>query len=307
MISGIFIDRPNLAIVLSLVMAIAGLLALGVIPVSQFPQITPPAVQVEASYPGANAQVMAATVAAPIEAQVNGVENMLYMSSTSTDQGTYTLIVTFKVGTDPDLAAINVQNRVSLATPLLPTDVSRQGVTVRKQSTSMLMAINLYSPNERYDSLFVSNYANLNLRDSIARLNGVGDVGVFGAGVYSMRIWMNPNQMTALGITAQDVISAIEQQNVQAPAGQIGAPPIGAEQQQQLTVLARGRLADVQAFANIIIRTNREGAVVRLGDVAQVELGAQTYDSTAKLNGIPTAMLVVYQSPDANALEVASS
>ncbi|HEX2239201.1 MAG TPA: efflux RND transporter permease subunit, partial [Gammaproteobacteria bacterium] len=307
MFSGIFIDRPNLAIVLSLVMAIAGLLALGIIPVSQFPQITPPAVQVEASYPGANAQVMAATVAAPIEAQVNGVENMLYMSSTSTDQGTYTLIVTFKVGTDPDLAAINVQNRVSLATPLLPTDVSRQGVTVRKQSTSMLMAINLYSPNERYDPLFVSNYANLTLRDSIARLNGVGDVGVFGAGVYSMRIWMNPDQMTALGITAQDVISAIEEQNVQAPAGQIGAPPIGAEQQQQLTVLARGRLADVQAFANIIIRTNREGAVVRLGNVARVELGAQTYDSTAKLNGIPTATLVIYQSPDANALEVASS
>ncbi|HYG87638.1 MAG TPA: multidrug efflux RND transporter permease subunit [Azospirillum sp.] len=307
MFSGLFIRRPNLAIVIAVVTVIAGLLALVVIPVAQYPPITPPSVQVTATYPGASAQVVADSVAAPIEAQVNGVEGMLYMSSTSTDTGSYSLTVTFAPGTDPDIAAVNVQNRMSLATAALPLEVSRQGVTVRRASTNMLMAVNLYSPDGKYDSIFISNYASINVRDAIARVPGVGDAQVMGALNYSMRIWMLPNRMTALGITASDVVSAIEQQNIQASAGQIGAPPVPPEQQQQLTIIARGRLDDPQQFGDIIVRTNEDGGLVRLKDVARVELGAQTYTSSSRLNGSPAATLVAYQSPDANALDVATS
>jgi multidrug efflux pump len=307
MISALFIRRPNLAIVISLVIVLAGLLALQVIPVAQFPPITPPTVQVTASYPGANAQVVAETIAAPIEAQVNGVENMMYMNSTSTDTGAYTLTVTFDIGTDPDIATVNVQNRLSLATPSLPSEVTRQGVTVRQQSPNMLMAVNIFSPDARYDPIFISNYASINLRDAIARVEGVGEAQVMGSLTYSMRIWMNPDRMTALGVTAPEVVSAIQQQNVQASAGQIGAPPAPAGQQQQLTILAQGRLSDVDAFRNIIVRTNANGAVVRVGDIGTVELGAQTYGSRSKLNGQPAATLVVYQAADANALNVAQS
>ncbi|WP_207459018.1 multidrug efflux RND transporter permease subunit [Azospirillum sp. SYSU D00513] len=307
MISALFIRRPNLAIVISLVIVLAGLLAIRVIPVAQFPPITPPTVQVVANYPGANAQVVAETIAAPIEAQVNGVENMMYMSSTSTDTGAYTLTVTFEVGTDPDLATINVQNRLSLATPLLPSEVTRQGVTVRQQSPNMLMAVSIFSPDGRYDPVFISNYASINLRDAMARIEGVGEAQVMGALTYSMRIWMDPDRMTALGVTATEVVDAIRQQNVQASAGQIGAPPTPSGQQQQLTVLAQGRLEDVDAFRDIIVRTNPNGAVVRVRDVATVELGAQSYSSTSKLNGNPAATLVVYQAADANALDVAQS
>ncbi|MGY0788684.1 efflux RND transporter permease subunit [Azospirillum argentinense] len=307
MFSGLFIRRPNLAIVIALVVTIAGALAILAIPVAQFPPITPPSVQVSATYPGANAQVVADSVAAPIEAQVNGVEGMLYMSSTSTDTGAYTLSVTFAQGTDPDLAQINVQNRLSLATPTLPTEVSRQGVTVRKQSSNMLMAVNVFSPGGQFDPIFISNYASINLRDAIARVPGVGDAQVMGALTYAMRVWMDPNRMTALGITAADVVAAIQNQNLQASAGQIGAPPVPDGQQQQLTILARGRLDDPKQFAGIIVRTNPNGGVVRLGDIGRVELGAQSYGSTAKLDGDPAATLVVYQSPDANALDVAKA
>ncbi|MFC5353700.1 efflux RND transporter permease subunit [Azospirillum himalayense] len=307
MFSGLFIRRPNLAIVIALVVTIAGALAILAIPVAQFPPITPPSVQVSATYPGANAQVVADSVAAPIEAQVNGVEGMLYMSSTSTDTGAYTLSVTFAQGTDPDLAQINVQNRLSLATPTLPAEVSRQGVTVRKQSSNMLMAVNVFSPGGQFDPIFISNYASINLRDAIARVPGVGDAQVMGALTYAMRVWMDPNRMTALGITAADVVAAIQNQNLQASAGQIGAPPVPDGQQQQLTILARGRLDDPKQFAGIIVRTNPNGGVVRLGDIGRVELGAQSYGSTAKLDGDPAATLVVYQSPDANALDVAKA
>ncbi|MCW2244250.1 efflux RND transporter permease subunit [Azospirillum canadense] len=307
MFSGLFIRRPNLAIVIALVVTIAGALAILFIPVAQFPPITPPSVQVSATYPGANAQVVADSVAAPIEAQVNGVEGMLYMSSTSTDTGTYTLSVTFAPGTDPDLAQINVQNRMSLATPTLPVEVSRQGVTVRKQSSNMLMAVNVYSTGGQFDPIFISNYASINLRDAIARVPGVGDAQVMGALTYAMRVWMDPNRMAALGIAATDVVTAIQNQNLQASAGQIGAPPVPDGQQQQLTILARGRLDDPKQFANIIVRTNANGGIVRLGDIGRVELGAQSYSSTAKLDGNPAATLVVYQSPDANALDVAKA
>jgi hydrophobe/amphiphile efflux-1 (HAE1) family protein len=307
MISGLFIRRPNLAIVISLVIVLAGLLALRAIPVAQFPPITPPTVQITATYPGANAQVVAETVAAPIEAQVNGVENMLYMNSTSTDTGAYTLTVSFDIGTDPNIATVNVQNRLALATPSLPSEVTRQGVTVRQQSPNMLMAVNIFSPGARYDPIFISNYTSINLRDAIARVRGVGDAQVMGALTYSMRVWMDPDRMTALGVTAPEVVAAIQQQNVQASAGQIGAPPAPSGQQQQLTILAQGRLSDVEAFRNIIVRTNPNGAVVRVGDIGTVELGAQAYGSTSALNGQPAATLVVYQAAGANALDVARS
>jgi The (Largely Gram-negative Bacterial) Hydrophobe/Amphiphile Efflux-1 (HAE1) Family len=307
MFSGLFIRRPNLAIVIALVVTIAGGLAILFIPVAQFPPITPPSVQVSATYPGANAQVVADSVAAPIETQVNGVEGMLYMSSTSTDTGSYSLAITFAPGTDPDLAQINVQNRMSLATPTLPTEVTRQGLTVRKQSTNMLLAVNVYSPGGAFDPIFISNYTSINLRDAIARVPGVGDAQVMGALTYAMRIWMDPNRMAALGIAASDVVAAIENQNLQASAGQIGAPPAPNGQQQQLTILARGRLDDPRQFADIIVRTNENGGLVRVGDIGRVELGAQSYTSTSKLDGNPAATLVVYQSPDANALDVAKA
>ena len=300
-----FISRPKFAIVISIVITLAGLLAMLAIPVAQFPEITPPQVQVTASYPGASAEDLANTVAAPIEAQVNGVENMLYMESTSTNTGSYTLTVTFAVGTNSDIAAVNVQNRVSLATSRLPAAVIAQGVTVRKRSSNMLLGVNIYSPKGTHDAIFISNYAAINIRDALARVPGVGDAQVLGGLDYSMRIWMNPDRMNALGITAADIVTAIQQQNLQASAGQIGSAPIGKDQQQQLTILARGRLQDVKEFENVIIRTNPLGAVVRVRDVATVELGAQTYDSQAQLNGAPSAFVVVYQAPGANALNVA--
>ncbi|MBX6747465.1 MAG: efflux RND transporter permease subunit, partial [Acetobacteraceae bacterium] len=307
MFSGLFIDRPKLAIVISVVILLLGLLALAVIPVSQYPNITPPQIRVSATYPGASAEVVANTVAAPIEAQVNGVQDALYLESTSSNNGQYRLSVTFDIGTDPNIDQVNVQNRLSLATPLLPTEVSRQGLGVRQRSPNMLLAINFYSPGGTYDQTFISNYAAINVRDAILRIRGVGDSAIFGGADYAMRIWMNPERMTALGVTAEDVTNAIAQQNIQASAGQIGAPPTSGSQQQQLTIVAYGRLTDPQQFGNIIVRTNQNGAVVRISDIGRVELGAQSYDSFASLNGKPAATLVLYQAPGANALQVADA
>ncbi|RVJ49594.1 efflux RND transporter permease subunit [Sinorhizobium meliloti] len=302
-LSAYFIDRPRLATVIAVVMAIAGALALFQIPIAQFPQITPPEVQVTASYPGANASVLEESVGAPIENQVNGVEDMLYMSSSSTNNGTYSLTVTFAVGTDPALAQVNVQNRVALATPRLPASVTQTGVSVRARSSSMLMGVAIYSPEGTRDEIFISNYAANNIRDAIARVSGVGEAGIFGPS-YSMRIWMNPDRMQALGLTAADLTSAIQAQNAQASAGQLGSPPTTSGQQLQLTIMAQGRLATEEDFSNIIVRTNTEGALVRLRDVARVELGAQSYDTASTFNGQPSATVVVYQSADANALAV---
>ena len=306
MLSGFFIDRPKFAIVISLVILLAGILALTAIPVAQYPNITPPQVTISATYPGANADVLANTVAAPIESQVNGVDNQLYMESTSSSAGTYTLTVTFAIGTNPDINQVNTQNRVSLATPQLPAEVTRQGVTVRKRSSNFLLAINFYADPGKYDQVFISNYASINVRDAVARINGVGDSQILGALDYGMRIWMNPDRMNALGVTASDVTAAIQAQNIQAAAGQIGAPPIGQNQQQQLTIVAQGRLTDVNQFADIIVRTNPNGAVVRIRDIGRVELGAQQYNATSRLNGAPSATLAVYQAPGANALAVAN-
>ncbi|HTO31945.1 MAG TPA: multidrug efflux RND transporter permease subunit [Pararhizobium sp.] len=305
-ISAPFIDRPRFAMVIAVVMVIAGAVALLQIPVAQFPQITPPEVQVAASYPGANATVMTDSVGAPIEEQVNGVEGMMYMSSSSTDNGTYSLTVTFEAGTDPAIAQVNVQNRVALATPRLPAAVTQAGVTVRSRSSSMLLGLSIYSPKGTRDEVFISNYATINIRDAIARLPGIGEASVFGP-TYSMRIWMNPDRMESLGITAADLAAAIQSQNAQASAGQIGSPPTMTGQQLQLTVTARGRLANEAEFGDIVVRSNRDGGIVRLRDIARVELGAQSYDTASTLNGRPSATVVVYQSSDANALAVSTA
>lgn len=305
--SRFFIDRPNFAIVVSIVMVLAGLLSMFVIPVAQFPDITPPQVQVSAVYSGANAQDVANAVAAPIEAEVNGVENMLYMESTSANNGTYSLTVTFAVGTDPNLAAINVQNRVSLALPRVPAEVTQLGISSRKRSSNILLGVNLYSPNGTHDAIFLSNYASINIRDALARIDGVGEASVMGALDYSMRIWTDSVRMNALGITSTDISTAINQQSLQAAVGQVGGTPAGPDQQQQLTITATGRLQTPAQFGDIIVRTNADGAIVRIKDVARVELGADSYDAQAKLDGKPTAFVVVYQSPDANALQVAQA
>jgi hydrophobe/amphiphile efflux-1 (HAE1) family protein len=306
MIASFFIERPRFAMVVAIVMMLAGLVAMTNMPVAQFPPITPPEIQVTASYPGANASVVMDSVGAAIEEQVNGVENMLYMSSTSTNSGTYSLTVTFAVGTDPSIAQVNVQNRVAMATARLPPTVTQTGVSVRSRSTSMLMGVAVYSPRGTRDSIFISNYASINVRDTVARVRGVGEASVFGP-AYSMRIWMNPDRMAALEITAADLTSAIQAQNAQASVGQIGSAPAQQGQQLQLTITARGRLASPKEFENIVIRTNNDGAIVRLRDVARVELGAQTYDTESRFNGLPSATLVIYQAPDANALAVAQA
>ncbi|MBB3398908.1 MULTISPECIES: multidrug efflux RND transporter permease subunit [unclassified Rhizobium] len=305
-ISGPFLARSRFAMVIAIVMMIAGAVSLLLIPVAQFPQITPPEVQVTASYPGANASVMTDSVGAPIEDQVNGVEDMLYMSSSSTNNGTYSLTVTFAAGTDPAIAQVNVQNRVAMATPRLPAAVTQTGVSVRSRSSSMLLGFAIYSPRGTKDEIFISNYATINIRDAIARLPGVGEASVFGP-TYSMRVWMNPDRMQALAVTAADLTAAIQAQNAQASAGQLGSPPLVAGQQMQLTVMARGRLASETEFGDIIVRTNRDGAIVRIRDVARVELGAQSYDTASTLNGQPSATVVVYQSSDANALAVSAA
>jgi multidrug efflux pump len=306
MISDLFIRRPNLSIVISVVTVLAGLISLTVIPVAQYPQITPPVVQVRATYPGADPQVVADSVAAPIEAQVNGAKNMMYMESTSTS-GSYSLNVTFEIGTDPDLAQVDVQNRVTQATPHIPASVAQQGITVRQASTSMLLAVNMFSPAGSHDPIFISNYASINVRDALARISGVGDVNVLGALDYSMRIWMNTTRMNQLGITSQDIVGAIQAQNIQASAGEIGGAPVGEEQQLDLTVVAHGRLETPEQFGNIVLRTNTNGAVVRIRDVARVELGAQRYSAEGRLNGRPSATIVVYQAPGANALSVSNA
>ena len=307
MLSAFFIDRPKFAFVIAIVTVLAGLLALGALPVAEYPELTPPQVQVSAKYPGADAMVVAETVAAVIEAEVNGVEGMTYMSSKSANDGSYTLTVTFSIETDPDTAQVNVQNRVSQAMPKLPEEAKRQGITTEKKSTSMLMVISVFSPEETYDDIFLSNYSSINLRDTLARVSGVASVDILGARDYGMRIWLDPDRLTGLGLTASDVIAAVREQNLQAAPGAIGQQPAPATQQFQYTLTAQGRLEDVPQFENIILVANPDGSVVRLKDVARIELGAENYGWFGQLNGKPAALLAVYQLSDANALEVAKN
>jgi multidrug efflux pump subunit AcrB len=305
MFSKFFIDRPIFASVLSIVITLAGGIAVWTLPIAQYPEITPPTVEVAAYYPGANAKTVADTVAAPIEQQVNGVENMLYMSSQCTNDGMYTLTVTFRVGVDLNMAQVLVQNRVSLAEPILPELVKRRGVMVKKKSPSTLMIVNLFSPDESRDNLYLSNYATIQLRDELARLKGLGDITYLGQRDYSMRIWLDPGKMAFRGLTATDVSAAIEQQNIQVAAGQIGQPPVPSGQVYQYTMTTVGRLADPNEFANIILKTDNDGRIVRLKDVATIELGAQAYDQTCTLDGKPSVALSIYQRPGSNALETA--
>src|SRR5512135_14663 len=305
MFSRFFIDRPIFASVLSIIITLAGGIAVATLPVAQYPEITPPTVEVSAYYPGANAQVVADTVAAPIEQQVNGVENMLYMSSQCTNDGTYRLTITFRLGMDLNMAQVLVQNREALAEPILPDLVKRRGVMVKKKSPSTLMIVNLFSPDDSRDNLYLSNYATIQLRDELARLPGVGDITYLGQRDYSMRVWLDPGKMAFRNLTSTDVVRAIEQQNVQVAAGQIGQPPVPPGQVYQYTMSTLGRLADAEQFADMILKTDVDGRIVRLRDVARIELGAQGYDQTCNLDGRPSVALSIYQRPGSNALETA--
>ncbi len=306
MFSKFFIERPIFASVISVVIVIAGAISLGALPIAQYPQITPPTVQVSATYPGANARVVAETVGAPIEQQVNGVENMIYMSSTSASDGSYALTVTFEVGTNLDIAQVLVQNRVKLAEPNLPEDVTRQGVNTKKKSTSIILIVSLFSPSGRHDELYLSNYATLRLRDLLSRIPGVGEVLTFPPNDYSMRVWLDPRRLKSRALTTDDVLAAIREQNVQVAAGQIGQPPAPRGQSFQYTVNVLGRLAEVEQFEDIIVKTGEGGALTRLRDVARIELGGKSYGIISRLNGAPSASVAIYQLPGANALDVAS-
>jgi multidrug efflux pump subunit AcrB len=305
MFSKFFIDRPIFAAVLSIVVTLGGGIAVGTLPVAQYPEITPPTVEVSAYYPGANARVVADTVAAPIEQQVNGVENMLYMSSQCTNDGTYTLTITFRVGVDLNMAQVLVQNRVSLAEPILPDLVKRRGVMVKKKSPSILMIVNLFSADQTRDSLYLSNYATIQLKDELARLPGVGDITYLGQRDYSMRVWLDPEKMSYRNLTANDVVDAIQQQNAQVAAGQIGQPPVPRGQVFQYTMTTLGRLATADQFGDMILKNDTNGRIVHLRDVAKIELGAQAYDQTCTMDQKPSVALSVYQRPGSNALETA--
>ena len=304
MISKFFIERPVLSNVIAILMILIGGVALLGLAVAQYPDVVPPTVQVTTRYPGASAKTVIDTVALPIEQQVNGVEGMLYMQSYSAADGTYSLTVTFKIGTDLNFAQVLVQNRVSSALSSLPQSVQTQGVTVQKRSTAILLFVTLTSPNATYDSLFLSNYATINIRDELSRLPGVGNVTVFGAGQYSMRVWLDPNRLQALALMPQDVIQAIQQQSQQVTAGQIGMPPTPPGQAFQYTLNINGRLEDVREFEDVIVKTGSNGDVARVRDVGRVELGAQTYSQIFSLDKKPAIGIGVFQSPGANALQV---
>jgi multidrug efflux pump subunit AcrB len=311
MLARFFIDRPILAWVISIVIVLLGFITAGLLPIAQYPQITPPTVRVTTSYPGANAQVVADTVAAPIEQQVNGVEGMMYMSSQSSNDGSYTLDVTFQLGTDPNMAQVLVQNRVAIALPVLPDIPKAIGVTVKKRSPDILLAINLYSDDDPktgkpyFDQLYMSNYATIRLLDEVARLEGVGDVIILGQRDYSMRIWLDPDKLASHNLTADDIIKVLREQNVQVAAGQIGQPPVPAGQDFQYTLSTLGRLIEAEQFARIVVKTGTKGEVTYIKDVGRTELGARNQDTAVTRDGKPSAGLAIFQLPGSNALDVA--
>ena len=306
MISKFFIERPVLANVLAIVLVVIGAVSLYRLPISEYPNVVPPTVAVTASYPGASAQTVLNTVALPIETQVNGVDHMLYMESTSAPDGTYSLTVTFEIGTDPNIAQVLVQNRVQLALASLPQPVQSQGVSVQKKNTAILQIVTLESPDGKYDSLFLSNYATINLTNALARLPGVGSVKVFGAGTYSMRIWMDPDKLQTYGLDPKDVIRAVREQNQNIAAGQVGMPPAPNDTAFQYTIDVKSRLDQPEEFASIVIKdqTAQGGRLIHLGDIARIELGSQTYAQDFRVNGRPAAGIGIYQTPEANSLQV---
>lgn len=305
MISKFFIERPVLANVIAILMVVIGAVCVFTLPVAQYPNVVPPTVQVTTRYPGASARIVIDTVALPIEQQVNGVEGMLYMQSYAASDGTYSLTVTFQIGTDLNSAQVLVQNRVSAAMASLPQSVQVQGVVVQKKSTSILQIVTLTSPKDSFDSLYLSNYATIRLKDEISRLPGVGNVNVFGAGQYSMRVWLDPEKMQARSLDAQDVIQALQQQSEQVTAGQVGMPPVAGSPSFQYTLDVQSRFSDPEQFANVVVKTGTQGDLTRLKDVGRVELGAQTYAQVFNLNGKQAAGLAIFQTPGANALNVA--
>jgi multidrug efflux pump len=318
MLSRFFIDRPIFAAVISVVITLAGAISVYILPVAQYPEITPPTVQVSCTYPGANAKVVAETVGAPIEQQVTGVERMLYMSSQSTNDGGYNLTVTFEVGADLDMSQVLVQNRVNLALPSLPSEVKQTGVSVKKKSPSILLVVNLFSPDQSRDQLYLSNYSTINVRDELAQIDGVGDVSLMGQLDYSMRIWLDPNKMAARGLSASDVVAALREQNVQVAAGAIGRPPVPTGEAFQYSLSTLGRLVEADEFRNIIVKTGEEGKLTRLRDIVSdqstdatgrtfggIERGAKNEDTSSALDGQPSAGLAIYQLPGSNALATA--
>jgi multidrug efflux pump len=307
MLARFFVDRPIFATVISIVIILIGLVALNGLPIAQYPEVVPPTVSVTTTYPGASAKVVAETVAAPIEQEVNGVENMLYMLSKSGNDGSMTLDVTFRTGTNLDFAQVLTQNRVAIAEAKLPEEVKRQGVTVKKKSPMILLCVNLLSPDGRYDQLYLSNYATIQVKDTLARLPGVGDVSFLGARDYSMRVWLDPTQLAARNMTAGDVVNALREQNVQVAAGRIGQPPAPAGLDFQYTINTLGRLLDPEQFAEIVLKTGAKGQITRLADVGRVELGSKSYDVSSYLDGQPSVTLALYQLPGANALATAQS
>ncbi len=305
--SRFFVDRPIFAAVLSILIFIAGLIAIPQIPVSEYPDVVPPTVQVRAVYPGADPKTISETVAAPIEEAVNGVENMIYMKSVASSDGVMQLNVTFRLGTDVDLAAVQVQNRVAQALPRLPEAVRQLGVTTTKQSATLTMVVHLTSPNGTRDALYLSNYANLRVKDELTRLPGVGQAIAFGAGNYAMRVWLDPDKVASRGLTAGDVVRAIREQNVQVSAGTIGGPPQENVADFQLSINAPGRLATPEEFADIVLKADADGAVTRLGEVARVELGSDGYAIRSLLNNDEAAAIVIFEAPGANSIALSDA
>src|SRR5271157_6336519 len=300
-----FISHPVFAMVVAIVIVILGAVAIPGLPVASYPEVVPPVVQITTSYLGGNSQDLEKTVAQPIEEQLIGLDGMLYFLSTSGNDGSLSIQVTFRLGTNPDIATVQTQNRVNIAMPRLPPEVQRQGVVVKKVSTAFLTSVSLISPDHRYDSLFLTNYAQINLLNQLASVDGVGEARLGAAQVYSMRIWVNPDRMAQLGVTASDINDAIQSQNRQNPAGSIGQPPSPTGTAFQYSVSAQGRLVTVSEFENIVVRARPDGGLLRIRDIGRVELGAASYSGFSRVNGRPSGNIIIYLSPGANAVATA--